>query len=130
MQTVKTGAALTARFVPGQPDMWALVIFEACLFTSYFAVYMVCRVLDPQLFLQSQANLDPRWGVFNTLVVLISSWSMSRYVQAAREGIYNMAVKNAILTLIFGVLFVGSKALEWSTEIRKGFTYTTNEVIG
>ncbi len=24
------------RFVPGQPDMWAFVVFEAFLFTAYF----------------------------------------------------------------------------------------------
>lgn len=124
---MSTAIPTAARSVPGQPDMWALVLFEACLFTAYFAVYMVCRVLDPQLFLQSQAHLDPRWGVFNTLVLLSSSWCIARCVQAARENSYDIALKNALLTLLLGVVFVTSKALEWSMEISQGFTFTSNE---
>lgn len=115
------------RFVPGQPDMWALVLFEACLFSAYFVVYMVCRVQSPELYLQSQAQLSAGLGVINTLVLLVSSWSIARCVQAAREGAYQAALKNALLTLFFGLLFVSLKTFEWSMEIQKGFVFTTNE---
>ena len=30
-----------ARFVPGQPDMWAFVLFETLVFTAYFGFYPV-----------------------------------------------------------------------------------------
>ena len=49
-------SADTERFVPGQPDMWAFVLFEAFLFTSYFTVYLIRRVLDVEGFLRSQAD--------------------------------------------------------------------------
>lgn len=127
MQTLTNNTASPERFVPGQPDMWALVLFEAMFFTGYFTVYMVCRVLDPDQFLQSQAQLDPRWGVFNTLVMLTSSWFVARCVQEARVGAYAAALKSAILTVALGLVFVGLKVAEWSTEIQKGFTFTTNE---
>jgi nitric oxide reductase NorE protein len=126
VQAVAGDAAAPARFVPGQPDMWALVFFESLLFTSYFVVYMVCRVQDPGLYLRSQAQLDARLGVFNTLVLLISSWSMARCVQSARERAYSAALKNVFLTLIAGVLFLTSKLLEWRQEIQKGFVFTTD----
>ncbi len=114
------------RFVPGQPDMWAFVVFEAFLFTAYFAVYVFCRAQSPELFLQSQAHLDLRVGVFNTLVLLASSWFVARCVQAAREGSYRAAMTNAWLTMLFGFVFLVSKVREWATEITQGFTFTTD----
>jgi nitric oxide reductase NorE protein len=114
------------RYVPGQPDMWALVLFEAMLFTGYFTAYMVCRVLDPALFLESQARLDPRWGVFNTLVMLTSSWCIARCVLQARAGEYDAALRNAMYTVALGVVFVVMKIAEWAGEIQQGLTFTTN----
>lgn len=115
------------RFVPGQPDMWVFVLFEAFVFTSYFTVYVIRRTQSPDLFLQSQARLDLRVGVFNTLVLLVSSWSVARSVQAAREGSFRAALNNAYLTMLFGFVFLVSKVLEWSTEIGRGFSFTTDE---
>ena len=122
-----SGSLESARFVPGQPDMWAFVLFEALVFTAYFAVYVISRARDPELFLASQAQLDLRVGAFNTLVLLTSSWSVARCVQAAREGSYAAATRNAYLTLLFGFGFLVSKVVEWATKIGKGFTFTTDE---
>jgi nitric oxide reductase NorE protein len=115
-----------ARFVPGQPDMWAFVLFEALVFTAYFTVYVVSRAQSPGLFLESQAHLDLRVGVFNTLVLLASSWSVARCVQAARERSFRAALTNAFLTLLFGFVFLVSKVLEWVAAIEQGFTFTTD----
>jgi nitric oxide reductase NorE protein len=115
-----------ARFVPGQPDMWAFVLFEALVFTAYFTVYVVSRAQSPGLFLESQAHLDLRVGVFNTLVLLASSWSVARCVQAARERSFRAALINAFLTLLFGFVFLVSKVLEWAAAIGQGFTFTTD----
>ena len=115
------------RFVPGQPDIWVFVLFEALVFTSYFTVYIFRRAQSPDLFLRSQAHLHLRVGVFNTLVLLVSSWAVARCVQAAREGSFRTALNNAYLTMLFGFLFLVSKVLEWVTEIEQGFSLTTDE---
>lgn len=119
--------AKSARFVPGQPDMWVFVLFEALVFTAYFVVYVVCRTRSPELFLQSQAQLDLRVGVFNTLALLASSWSVARCVQAARERSYRAALRNLFLTLLFGFVFLVSKLLEWAAKIEQGFGFTSDE---
>jgi nitric oxide reductase NorE protein len=115
-----------ARFVPGQPDMWAFVLFEALLFTAYFTVYVFTRARSPDLFLASQAHLDLRVGVFHTLVLLASSWSVARCVQAAREGSFRAALANAFGTLLLGFVFLVSKVLEWAAAVARGFTFTTD----
>ncbi|HZU48105.1 MAG TPA: cytochrome c oxidase subunit 3 [Mycobacterium sp.] len=116
-----------AKFVPGQPDMWAFVLFEALVFTSYFVVYMIFRTQSPELYLKSQAELDLRIGVFETLVLLMSSWSMARCVQASRGGMFRSALANALATIVFGLVFLASKVSEWVTYVHRGFTFSSNE---
>jgi len=115
------------KFVPGQPDMWMFVLFESLLFTGYFSVYLVSRTQNEELYLRSQAALDLRIGVFNTIALLLSSWAIARCVKASREGAYRPALINASLTILFGVVFLVSKVLEWVKEIHMGNTFTSNE---
>jgi nitric oxide reductase NorE protein len=119
--------AKPTNFVPGQPDMWMFVLFETLLFTGYFSVYLVSRTQNQELYLQSQADLDLRFGVFNTIALLLSSWAIARCVQASRQGAYRSALRNASLTIFFGVVFLSSKVLEWVKEIQMGNTFTSNE---
>ena len=115
------------KFVPGQPDMWMFVLFESLLFTGYFAVYLVSRTQNEELYLQSQADLDLRIGVFNTIALLLSSWAIAPCVKASREGAYRSALFNAFLTISFGLVFLVSKVTEWVKEIHMGNTFTSNE---
>jgi len=116
-----------ARFVPGQPDMWAFVLFETLVFTSYFVVYLLFRGQHSADYLKGQADLDVRIGVFNTIVLLLSSWAVARCVQASREGRFRAALTNAFLTAAFGVVFLASKLFEWVKQIRMGNTFTSSE---
>jgi nitric oxide reductase NorE protein len=115
------------RFVPGQPDMWVFVLFESLLFTGYLSVYLIGRIQNRDLYLQSQADLDLRLGIFNTIALLLSSWAIARCVQASREGAYRDALRDAFLTIALGVAFLVSKVFEWVKEIRRGNTFTSNE---
>jgi nitric oxide reductase NorE protein len=107
--------------------MWMFVLFETLLFTGYFSVYLVSRTQNREVYLQSQADLDLRIGVFNTIALLLSSWAIARCVKAARAGAYRSAMLNAYLTISFGLVFLASKILEWIKEIRMGNTFTSNE---
>lgn len=115
------------RFVPGQPDMWAFVLFETLVFTSYLAVYLYNRARHAEQFLRSQVHLSMAVGVFNTLVLLASSWSIAHCVQAARRGRYPAALRAAVLTAMFGVVFLASKIIEWIRATRMGYGFTNDE---
>jgi nitric oxide reductase NorE protein len=116
-----------AGVVLGQPDIWALVLFECLVFASYFIIYMLYRMHSPELFLRSQKHLNLNLGVANTLILLTSSWLIARCVQSAREKKFEVALRQVGLTLLLGALFVASKMIEWSTKVREGFEFTTNE---
>jgi nitric oxide reductase NorE protein len=117
----------SVRAVPGQPDMWAFVLFESLIFSSYFVVYMLRRMQNPALFLDSQAHLSPGFGVSNTLVLLLSSWFMARCVQSARERCYDAALRQVLATGACGLVFVGLKLFEWSLKLGQGFGFSSNE---
>ena len=130
MTDLETDVAKTskpARSVPGQPDMWAFVLFETLVFTAYFGFYLFYRARSPELFLHAQAQLDLRIGVVNTLVLLLSSWSVARCVQSARAGAYGPALRDAFLTALFAVVFLGVKMFEWARLSHEGNGFDSND---
>jgi nitric oxide reductase NorE protein len=116
-----------ARFVPGQPDMWAFVLFETSVFTAYFGFYLFFRARHPELFLNAQAHLDLRVGVFNTLVLLLSSWSVARCVQSSRAGAYRAALRDVFLTAAFASVFLFVKVFEWVRLVHGGNGLDSND---
>jgi nitric oxide reductase NorE protein len=120
-------AAKRSRFVPGQPDMWAFVLFETLVFTAYFGFYLFYRARNPELFLHSQAQLELRIGVFNTLVLLLSSWSVARCVQSARAGAYRAALRDVYITVAFAAVFLFFKVFEWARLVRMGNGFDSND---
>jgi nitric oxide reductase NorE protein len=121
------GKTNRARFVPGQPDMWAFVLFETLVFTAYFGFYLFFRARSPELFLHAQAHLDLRIGDFNTLVLLLSSWSVARCVQSARAGAYRAALRDVFLTAAFAAVFLFLKVFEWVRLVRTGNGFDSND---
>ncbi|EFC82417.1 cytochrome c oxidase subunit 3 [Parafrankia sp. EUN1f] len=119
--------AAKARRVPGQPDMWVLVLVESLIFTSYFGVYLFYRAQHEAAFLQEQAHLDLWLGIVDTIVLLTSSWSVARCVQNARAGRYPAAVRDACVTAALGLLFLALKIAEWAGHITAGHTLTSGE---
>jgi nitric oxide reductase NorE protein len=115
------------RFVPGQPDMWAFVLFETLVFTGYFGFYLFYRARNPELFLHSQAHLDLRIGVFNTLVLLLSSWSVARCVQSSRAGAYRAALRDVYITAALAAVFLFFKVFEWVRLVRMGNGFDSND---
>jgi nitric oxide reductase NorE protein len=129
--TVLTGptdaAAHGKAVTPGQPDMWVLVMIEAMTFSAYFVVYTIYYKRSPALFLEAQGHLNLAFGVLNTLILLTSSLSIARCVERSRSGDYRTALGNLYVTVFGGLLFTGLKLYEWSVEIGKGFTFSSNQ---
>jgi nitric oxide reductase NorE protein len=121
-----TIATDTEHPIPGRIDIWYFVFFEFLVFSSYFIAYMLYRIWDPQLFLQSQEQLSQNFGAANTVILLVSSWFIARAVQAARERRYAAAQAQVGLTLLCGALFIASKLFEWSAKVGEGFEFSTN----
>lgn len=116
-----------ARQLPGDPGMWVFVLGDLAIFSVYFLVLMYHRGRDPGLYLESQQQLDPVVAAVNTLVLLTSSWLVALGVHAARNGRTTTATRLVDATATCGVVFLGVKAFEWTTEAGAGHTFSSND---
>jgi len=109
------------------PSIWAFVVADAASFGIFFAVFSSERSVQAAQFAQSAAKLDIRLGLFNTLVLITSSWLVAHALAAARRN--NVMGARRLLAGALGVasLFAVCKAFEYSTKVSHGLTPLTNE---
>jgi nitric oxide reductase NorE protein len=110
------------RRLPGDVDMWVMVLGDLFFFGCYFVTYMVFRAMSTEEFTASQRHLSVGIGVTNTVVLLTSSLFAALAVIAVREGALRNAQRLLLATGACGVLFTLIKAYEWSVEISRGYT--------
>lgn len=100
--------------------MWAFLAQEIMFFGGMFTVYLVFRSSYPMAFAAGSNHLDPFWGGLNTLVLIVSSLTMALTVYYAQKGNRNLQVILIILTMLFGTVFLGVKAIEYTGKWEKG----------
>lgn len=106
--------------LPGDNDMWVMVLGDMIIFAGYFIVFMIYRSMHAREFLAAQEHLDVNIGVVNTVILLTSSWFVVRAVTAARAGRSAQAIRLVYGGGLGGVLFMALKGYEWVAKIRAG----------
>lgn len=107
--------------LPGDGHMWFMVLGDLIIFGLYFLIYMAFRAANPEEFLAAQQHLNVTIGVINTIVLITSSWFVAQSVLAARAGNRARAIRLTYGGAVLGVLFLGIKVYEWSSEITRGY---------
>ena len=115
--------------LPGDLDMWVMILGDLFFFGCYFVTYMVFRAMAADDFSAAQRHLHVGIGVINTIVLLTSSLLAALAVIAVRDGALGTARRLLWATGSCGVLFVLIKACEWHGEIGEGHTIS-NEFFG
>jgi nitric oxide reductase NorE protein len=110
------------RRLPGDIDMWVMVLGDLFFFGCYFITYMVFRAQSVEEFSAAQRHLHIGIGVTNTVVLLTSSLCAAQAVIAVRQGAVQQARRLLWATGACGVLFVLLKIYEWHAEISQGHT--------
>ena len=96
--------------------MWMFLVQEIMFFGGLFTVYLVFRSKFPMAFAAGSNHLDAFWGGLNTLVLIVSSLTMALTVFYAQKGNRNMQVILILLTMFFGAVFLGVKAIEYTDK--------------
>jgi cytochrome c oxidase subunit 3 len=96
--------------------MWIFLITEIMFFGGMFLCYTVYRSAYPHVFAEASRSLNVYLGAANTVVLLCSSLTMVLAVRATQLGQRKAIVLFLILTLIFGFIFLGVKAVEWKEK--------------
>ena len=114
--------ALRDTHLPGDIDMWVMILGDLFFFGCYFVTYMVFRAMSPTEFAPAQRHLNIDIGVTNTVVLLTSSMFVALAVISARQAAAKTAQRLVLAAGACGVVFAALKAYEWHQEISRGFT--------
>ena len=100
--------------------MWLFLVQEIMFFGGLFAAYLVLRSRYPMAFAAGSNHLNAFWGGLNTIVLIVSSLTMALTVYYAQKGNRNLQVILIILTMFFGSVFLGVKAIEYTDKYEHG----------
>jgi cytochrome c oxidase subunit III len=107
--------------------MWTFLITEVLFFGGMFAAYAVYRNMYPEAFASTSMYMNVPLGATNTAVLICSSLTMVLAVRAAQLSKKKDVILFLILTMLFGVAFLGVKAFEyhekWVEHLVPGFGF-------
>jgi nitric oxide reductase NorE protein len=116
-----------ARHLPGEEGVWVFIFGDMMIFSLFFGTFLYYRAQNLDIYLASQAKLNPHYGALNAVLLLSSSWFVVLALQAIRTQRVRAAPWLFGLGWLCGAGFVVVKFVEYGEKIRDGITVTTNE---
>jgi cytochrome c oxidase subunit 3 len=93
--------------------MWLFLGTEIMFFGGMFCAYLIYRLNYFNEFAAGSRSLNLKWGTINTIVLICSSLTVALGVRAAQMGKRKLLVLLLVLTIVFGLAFLGIKGIEW-----------------
>lgn len=113
-------------YPPGGILIWIIIFLE--LFT--FGIALIALVFyskeDPTLFHESRLQLNVTFGTINTVFLLTSGFFMAATVHELKEKQKQKAQKYLLVTMLFGLLFLILKAVEYNAKLNAGLDTSYN----
>ncbi len=116
--------------------IWLFLATEILLFSGLFCAYAVFRMLYPESIAAGSQYLDWRFGFVNTVVLLISSFTMAMAIRDVQLNKQGWATVNLVVTLLCATGFLAIKFVfeyipKWSEGKRLGnlfnYPYATTD---
>lgn len=111
------------QFEAAKIGMWLFLATEILFFGGLFCAYAVYRSNHPEIFLYGHQFLDKYMGGVNTVVLLISSFTMAWGVRAAQLGQKKKLVALLALTILCAFGFLGIKYVEYKAKWEHGLLW-------
>lgn len=93
--------------------MWVFLVTEIMFFGGMFFAYTLYRTMYPMAFASASNHLDLPLGAINTVVLILSSFTMALAVYSTQTGKRRGQIICLTLTLVLGLTFLGIKAVEY-----------------
>ncbi len=108
---------------------WLFLATEILLFGGLFCAYAMFRVLYPEAFAAGSHHLNTLYGGTNTLVLLVSSFTVAMSIRCAQVDNQKWLRINLVITILCAFLFFFIKLTfeyipKWQHGIRPGSLYT------
>ena len=108
------------QFDTSKLGMWLFLATEIMLFGVLFVGFGLSQTKWPDEFKEAHHHLQRPLGALNTIVLLISSWTMVMGVLSAKKGKTQALRIYLILTILCACIFLGVKYFEYSHKIEEG----------
>jgi len=99
--------------------MWLFLLTEVMFFGGLFTAYLIMRNWYYPAFVAGSHQLSIFWGTANTAVLIASSFTMAMGVWSAETRRKGALLAYLGLTLMFGLIFLGIKGIEWHEKWEK-----------
>ena len=113
-------------YPPGGIMLWIIIFLELGTFGLGLLGLAYYGALTPELFHEPRMHLNTLLGTSNTLILLVSGYTMARAVAAFRSGDKQKAKWLIKITLIGGALFLALKSYEYYEKLASGLEMWDN----
>lgn len=113
-------SSMSAEHEAGKQGTWLFMATEIMMFGGLFVGYFVYRGLFPEVWVEGGALLDWKLGALNTIVLLISSFTMAQAVTETMKGNNKKAFKLVVVTTLCAFAFMVVKYFEYSHKMHVG----------
>ncbi len=103
--------------------LWVFLLTEVLFFSALFVAYTTYRSLHPEVFAYAANFLDTNLGAANTMVLLLSSFTVAWAVRNAQLGQRKLLIANLAVTLLCAGTFMGIKYEEYSHKYHEGLLW-------
>lgn len=116
--------------------LWIFLCTEVLMFGGLFVGYAIYHNQYSDIFLAGSKFLDWKLGALNTVVLLVSSFTMALSIYCAQKNKLKWSTLCLWITFLCGFVFMGIKYIEYSHKIHEGllpgkfFSYTSAENLG
>ena len=104
------------QYASGKLGMWVFLGTELLMFGGLFVAYAVYRSNHPDVFEYAHTYLNKWWGAVNTVILLVSSFTMAWAVRCSQLGKNRAVVTLCLLTILGGVGFMCIKYVEYKSK--------------
>jgi cytochrome c oxidase subunit 3 len=97
--------------------MWLFLYSEIILFGGLFVLYAAYFYKYPEFFAEGGKELNRVIGAVNTVVLLVSSFTVAASITAIQRKEKKRAIGLLIFSILCGVIFLVNKYFEWGAKI-------------
>lgn len=113
-------AEMEQQFDAAKIGMWLFLVTEVLLFGGLFVGYGIMHAKHPEAFMAAHHHLNRNLGALNTIVLLLSSFTMVLGVWAAQTGQRRKVIVFLTITLLLAGCFLVVKYFEYSHKFHEG----------
>ncbi len=107
-------------FVSSKEGIWLFMVTEILMFGGLFVGYFLMHGKFPETFSEGASHLDWKMGSINTVVLILSSWTMAYSINLIQTGKNKQANVTLIATILCGAIFMCIKYFEYSHKFHDG----------